>query len=90
MLAWEHNPAPLRCCQSRKHGNQYLGRLRLETDQRMDRNRAKMRNQDSNIPDFARNGRDGTYTDRGMYPWAAGTSVAASKELQTHQGISGF
>ena len=46
-------------------------------------NRAKMRDQDSNIPDFARNGRDGTYTDRGMYPGAAGASVAASKELQT-------
>ena len=26
MLAWERNPAPLRYHQSRKHGNQYLGR----------------------------------------------------------------
>ena len=53
-------------------------------------NRVKMKDQDSNISDFTRNGPDGTYTDQGMYPWAVGTSVAAPKELQTHQGISGF
>ena len=79
MLTWERNPAPLRCRQSRKHGNQYLGRLRLETDQRMDRKSSQMRDQDSNISDFAGNGRDGTYTDRGMYPGATGAFVAASK-----------
>ena len=37
MLAWKRNPVPLRCCQCRKHGNSYLGRFKLETDQRMGR-----------------------------------------------------